>query len=79
MEHRVSPRLRTIKGGSILFGVAPSIDCVVRNMSEAGALLAVQSTVGIPADFTPLIKPELKKRDCHVMWRAADRIGVRFV
>jgi hypothetical protein len=79
MEHRVSPRLRTIKGGSILFGVAPSIDCVVRNMSEAGALLAVQSTVGIPADFTLLIKPELKKRDCHVMWRAADRIGVRFV
>jgi hypothetical protein len=79
MEHRNAPCQRTIKGGSILFGLAPSIECVVRNMSETGALLAVQSPVGIPDDFTLLIKPELRKRDCHVMWRAADRIGVRFV
>jgi hypothetical protein len=78
MENRVTPRLRTLKGGSILYGVAPSIDCVIKNMSPTGALLAVESAVGIPDDFTLLIKPELTKRDCKVIWRAATKIGVRF-
>ena len=77
-ENRAGPRLRTLKGGLILFGLAPAIDCVVRNLSETGACLEVASPVGIPDDFTLLIKPELKKRDCKVAWRAADRIGVRF-
>ncbi len=79
MEHRVSQRLRTIKGGSILFGFAPAIDCVIRNMSQTGAMLVVESPVGIPNDFTLLIKPELTKRACQVAWRKSDRIGVRFV
>jgi hypothetical protein len=71
--------LRTLKGGSILFGLAPAIDCIIRNMSETGAQLAVESPVGIPDEFTLLIKPQLKKRNCRVAWRKADRIGVRFV
>jgi hypothetical protein len=49
-NNRDSPRLRTLKGGSILFGVAPAIDCVIRNMSETGAMLAVESPIGIPDD-----------------------------
>jgi hypothetical protein len=77
-ESRRAQRLRTFKGGSILFGTAPAIDCVIRNMSETGALLAVESPVGIPDEFTLLIKPELIKRACRVAWRKADRIGVHF-
>ena len=77
-ENRRAPRLRTLKGGSILFGTAPAIDCVIRNMSETGAQLAAQSSIGIPNEFKLLIKPELKKRDCRVVWRKLDKIGVRF-
>jgi len=78
-ENRRAPRLRTLKGGSIIFGVAPAVNCVIRNMSETGAQLIVESPIGIPDDFTLLIKPELIKRACRVAWRKADRIGVRFV
>lgn len=78
-EHRRSPRLRTLKGGSILFGTAAAIDCIIRNMSKTGAALEVESLVGIPDDFTLLIKPELIKRNCRVVWRFAKRIGVHFV
>jgi hypothetical protein len=78
-DNRRVPRLRNLKGGSILFGVAPAIDCAIRNMSKAGAQLAVESPIGIPDEFTLLIKPELTKRNCHVAWRKAHRIGVRFV
>lgn len=77
-ELRGSPRLRTFKGGSIIFGVAAAIDCIIRNMSDNGAALEIESPVGIPDDFTLLIKPEFVKRNCHVVWRAAKRIGVRF-
>ncbi len=78
-EKRSKPRLRTLKGGSIIFGLAAAIDCTVRNMSETGACLEVQSPLGIPDDFTLLIKPEFVKRACHVAWRSSQRIGVRFV
>lgn len=77
-EHRGSPRLRTLKGGLILFGTAPAFDCVIRNMSDTGALLVV-NPVGIPDEFTLVIKPEMRKRACRVAWRSADKIGVRFV
>ena len=78
-EKRRTPRLRTLKGGSILFGLAPAIDCVIRNISETGAQLAVESSIGIPDEFTLLIKPEMRKQACKVAWRSADRIGVSFV
>ena len=78
-EHRRSQRLRTLKGGAILFGTAAAIACTIRNMSETGAALEVESPVGIPDDFELLIKPERMKRNCHVAWRSAKRIGVRFL
>lgn len=78
-ESRRAQRLRTIKGGLILFGTAPAVDCVIRNMSGTGALLVVERPIGIPDEFTLLIKPELIKRACRVAWRKADRIGVHFV
>ncbi len=78
-ERRSTPRQRTYKGGSIVFGLAAGIDCVIRNLSEAGASLEVESPVGVPDDFTLLIKPELTKRNCHVELRSANRIGVHFV
>ena len=78
-DTRNSPRLRTFKGGSIMFGVAAAIDCIIRNMSETGAALEIESPVGIPDEFTLLIKPEYVKRNCRVAWRSANRIGVAFV
>jgi hypothetical protein len=78
VEHRRSSRRRTIKGGTILFGTTSAIDCVIRNLSETGAALEVESQAGIPDSFTLLIKPERIKRDCQVAWRSGKRIGVRF-
>jgi hypothetical protein len=78
-EHRRAQRLRTLKGGSIMFGTAMAVDCLIRNMSETGACLEVTSPFGIPDNFTLLIRPEIIKRSCQVAWREAKRIGVRFV
>jgi hypothetical protein len=47
-------------------------------MSDTGAALEVESPVGIPDDFSLLIRPEILKRRCQVVWRKERRIGVRF-
>jgi len=78
-ENRRSARLRSYKGGSIIFGVAAAIDCIIRNMPETGAALEVESPVGIPNEFTLLIKPEFVKRNCRVDWRRSNRVGVQFI
>jgi hypothetical protein len=79
MEKRRIPRLRTFKGGSIMFGIAVAIDCTIKNMSAAGAALEVESQVGIPSEFVLLVKPERVKRNCRAIWRSAQRIGVQFI
>ena len=40
-ENRASPRVRTLKGATIVFGVGSTVDCVVRNLSETGAFQAL--------------------------------------
>ena len=77
-EKRKVQRHRTLKAGSISFNRAGGIDCRVRNLSPAGALLEVASQVGIPDDFTLVIDIDHVKQPCHVIWRTATRIGVEF-
>ena len=78
-EKRQSMRFRTLKGGSIIFGLVPTIDCVIRNLSEKGAMVVVEGAAGIPDEFMLLIKPEMIKRNCRAIWRKADSIGVNFI
>jgi hypothetical protein len=78
-EKRRVPRRRVLKAGTISFGLAAGIDCVVRNISDKGALLMVESSVGIPNRFTLVIRADSLKRDALVKWRRARSIGVEFV
>ncbi len=76
-DKRISRRQRTFKGGAVS---TPSgiIDCVIRNLSDAGALLEFSGSLAVPDTFFLIIKPELVNRACKVAWRAERRIGVRF-
>ena len=76
-EHRISPRRRTLKAGKILFN-GGGIDCTVRNVSETGAALEVESPVGVPPDVTLVVEADKFKRECQVVWRKEKRIGVTF-
>jgi hypothetical protein len=76
-EHRVAPRRRILKAGSIAFGGA-SIDCTVRNLSATGAALEVVTPLFIPDRFTLIVPTEQLKRPCHIVWRKDRRMGVTF-
>lgn len=77
-EHRIAPRKRVLKAGTIEFG-GGAIDCTVRNLSETGAALSVESPVGIPSEFNLIVSTDQVNRTCRVVWRKENRIGIAFV
>ena len=78
-NRRIATRHRVLQGGAISFHhLGAKIDCTARNLSETGACLLVQSPIGIPDDFDLLLDRERAPRRCHVVWRSANRIGVKF-
>ncbi len=71
-------RARVLKGAQIVFkGHEAVIDCVVRNLSNLGACLRVESPIGIPDTFD-LVRDHASVRHCRVTWRRATQIGVEF-
>jgi hypothetical protein len=68
-----------LKAGTIAFGQAGGIDCLVRNPSDSGTCLEIESPVEIPNNFTLVIPKESTTRSAKVKWRNAKRIGVIFV
>jgi hypothetical protein len=77
MEKRATPRNRVLKAGAIEFN-GGAIDCMVRNISNAGAALDVNSPVGIPEHFILVFKTDGVHLPCHIIWRKEKRIGVAF-
>ena len=73
------PRRRTFKVGTIEFNRAGGIMATVKNISELGAMLQVDSIVGIPNEFTLYIPADNFKRQCQIVWRQTTKLGVRFV
>src|SRR5205085_12124246 len=72
-------RQRVIKKGLILFNDGrSSIGCHIVDISDSGAKLAPLDVFSCPSEF--LLKlPIGEPRECEVMWRRGDRVGVRFV
>jgi PilZ domain len=78
-EHRKDSRRRVLKQARIAFkDRMAAIDCTVRNISDGGACLEVESPIGIPASFD-LVLDQTCVRSCRVTWRKATRLGVAFV
>ena len=58
----------------------PIGECKTVDMSSTGAKLVWTSPDDVPAEFLLSLSRDGKvRRRCHVKWRAADKIGVRFI
>jgi hypothetical protein len=78
VDRRQPPaRKRILKSGKILLGKHP-VPCAVRNISETGACLQVQTTAGIPSRFEFVIADE-PARTCKIIWRNETKVGVMFI
>lgn len=77
VDKRSIARKRVFKAGKIAFGGA-IIDCIVRNQTRYGALLEVESPLGIPQRFVLDIAVDHFRRECEVAWIKEKRLGVVF-
>jgi PilZ domain len=79
IERRAIPRQRIFKSGTIAFNRAGGITATVKNLTRSGAMLEVESVLGIPDEFTLVLAADHSKWPCKVVWRQAKRLGVCFV
>ena len=80
-EERKTVRRFTRRAATLTFGDRkPSVDCVIWDISEGGARLAVGLPLSdLPHNFTlNLFKDESVQRKCEVVWMDKRFVGVKF-
>jgi hypothetical protein len=75
-DRRETARVRILKSGKILLGKA-AVPCTVRNISDGGACLQVQSTYGLPSAFEFSLDDK-PTRHCKVVWLDGTTVRVEF-
>lgn len=58
---------------------AVSIDCLVWDQSETGALIEVEAGETVPDLFTLNMSAYARPRQCQVVWRRDRKLGIHFV
>jgi len=76
-DKRKNRRRKTLKAGMIItHGRLSTINCLVRNVSDSGARIEVESAVLLPRQFELVF--DGKSLGCNVAWKSGRQLGVRF-
>jgi hypothetical protein len=73
---------RTVKAVAFVYSLDgwPIGECKTLDVSETGAKLTWNSPEELPSEFLLSLSRDGKvRRSCHVKWREADKVGVKFV
>jgi hypothetical protein len=77
-QRRKSQRYRVLKEGRVLVAGRYTIDCTVRDLSEAGAKIRVEGAPDLPGTLDLLIVREGLVYPCTLAWRKGDLAGLTF-
>jgi hypothetical protein len=78
-NRRTERRQRVFKQGRIVFNNGYGVfDCIVRNISQGGAMLEMETLLGVPRSFQIILDHGEKPRSCRVVWRTEKRMGIAF-
>ena len=78
-EQKSAPRGRTFLAGKVISNYGQStIDCIVRRISDVGAVIEVESVLGVPEHFHLLIPGEGEPQPCRRSWQSDKQIGLVF-
>lgn len=80
MEQRKTSRLPMQRRAWIECGEAAPLACQLHDVSDEGAQIGDLDPGAVPDEFSlRFTKTGSVRRQCRVVWRAAERIGVRFL
>jgi hypothetical protein len=78
-EKRTSPRLRSFLKGRVVFnGGQTSLECLIRDVSSAGARLELSASITLPDRFELYLPHRDTTSKVHVQWRRGSQLGVAF-
>lgn len=78
-ERRNAGRVRTFLRGRIIYNNrAATVDCLVRDLSESGARLALSKGVALPETFELSIPHREATYRCVLRWQRPGEVGVIF-
>jgi hypothetical protein len=76
---RANERIRAFLRAQIIFNNRMStIDCIIKNISPAGAKIALNDTLAVPTEFDLYIPQKGRTHHARLVWRDRDAIGVSF-
>jgi len=78
-DRRRASRSHVLKGAKIVLGTSSVIDCVVRNVTNAGARIQIANTVELPEGLGLSFDGGFSIRPCRIAWRTVTETGVEFI
>ena len=76
-ERRHSQRRRVFKGAKLFFqNFKMSVDCTIRNESESGMQLLVDSELVLPTELSLLDRKDGTLAPVEMIWREGAHVGV---
>jgi hypothetical protein len=78
-ERRKITRTRVLKGAKFLLGNSSVRDCVVRDLTNAGAGVEIPNTIDLPEALDLTFNSSRSFRRCRLVWRKISKTGVEFV
>jgi len=79
-ERRNDSRARSFLGAKIIFNNRnSSIECLIKNISDTGARLALSEAVIVPDEFELQIPKQGRSFRARLAWRRSDEFGVQFL
>jgi len=77
-DRRESVRDKVFMGGVAEISRGSTMDCVVRNFSDSGACIELDSAARIPDEMNLKISRKGRSFLAHMIWRQANRVGLAF-
>ena len=78
-EKRMHVRKRVFMGATVEFSNRLStMSCLVRNLSDGGAMIACDDTAALPGAITLAVPQRGERREARIVWRRRDAVGLAF-
>lgn len=78
-ERRKNRRAHVVKGAKFLLGNSSVRDCVVRDLTDAGARVEIPNTIDLPEVLKLTFNAGRSFRRCRLVWQKMGWTGVEFV
>jgi hypothetical protein len=77
-ERRAVQRTKVLRNAKIILDHRASVISCTVNLSGQGACLSVAGTYLLPETFELTFEHGRSRRQCRVIWRTSDKMGVAF-